>query len=146
MLIAGKWLLCDDGVTRPCVPTRVQGADGSLLNEVCLIDSCADRTVFSAGLLSKLQLPPSGPPTGLSLVGVGGQSSYVLVTTFVEFLRDDGGPARVHGTFAAFTDPAATDLSILGRDVLDNFDVILSRRRNEILLLAPNHQYTVTRH
>jgi hypothetical protein len=29
--------------------------------------------------------------------------------------------------------------------VLDHFDVILSRRRNEVLLLAPNHDYQVSR-
>jgi hypothetical protein len=29
--------------------------------------------------------------------------------------------------------------------VLDNFDLILSRRRNEVLLLAPNHEYHVMR-
>jgi hypothetical protein len=34
-------------------------------------------------------------------------------------------------------------MSVLGRDVLVQFDVILSRRRNEVLLLAPNHQYRV---
>ena len=39
--------------------------------------------------------------------------------------------------------PTATDLSILGRDVLNHFDVILSRRNNEVLLLAPNHRYRV---
>jgi len=44
-----------------------------------------------------------------------------VVTTAVEFLRDDGGAVRVRGEFAAFTDPTATDLSVLGRDVLDNF-------------------------
>ena len=38
---------------------------------------------------------------------------------------------------------AVTDLSILGRDVLNHFDLILSRRRNEVLLLAPNHHYRV---
>jgi len=37
----------------------------------------------------------------------------------------------------------ATDLTILGRDVLDSFDVITSRRRNAVLLLADNHQYKV---
>jgi hypothetical protein len=31
---------------------------------------------------------------------------------------------------------ANTDLSILGRDVLNHFDVILTRRRNEVPLLA----------
>jgi hypothetical protein len=36
-------------------------------------------------------------------------------------------------------------VSILGRDVLDNFDVIVSRRRDEVLLLAPNHRYEVSR-
>ena len=63
----------------------------------------------------------------------------------MEFTRDDGGVAHVHGDFAAFTDPAAIDMSILGRDVLNIFDVILSRRRDEVLLLAPNHQYRVER-
>jgi hypothetical protein len=64
--------------------------------------------------------------------------------TVVEFLRADGGPARVRGDMAAFTDPTATDLSILGRDVLDHFDVIIRRRRNEVILLAGNHQYHVS--
>ena len=66
----------------------------------------------------------------------------MLVDHVLELTRDDGGPAHIRGEFAAFIDPTATDLSILGRDVLYHFDVILSRR-NEVLLLAPNHQYRV---
>ncbi len=58
-------------------------------------------------------------------------------------LRDDGGPVRVRGEFAGFTDPTAKDLSILGRDVLDHLDLVLSRRRSEIFLLAPRHQYRI---
>jgi hypothetical protein len=46
------------------------------------------------------------------------------------------GVARVQGQFAAFTDPAASDLSVLGRDVLDHFDLIVSKRRNDVLILA----------
>jgi hypothetical protein len=34
-------------------------------------------------------------------------------------------------------------MSILGRDVLDHFDRIVSRRQNEVLLLATNHKYRV---
>ncbi len=67
----------------------------------------------------------------------------MLVDTVLELGSQDGAPARVRGRFAAFTDSTATDLSILGRDVLNHFDVILSRRNNEVLLLAPNHQYRV---
>jgi len=65
------------------------------------------------------------------------------VKTVIIVILDEGGEVRMHGEFAAFTDPSATDLSILGRDVRNHFDVILSRRRNEVLLLAPNHQYRV---
>jgi hypothetical protein len=52
---------------------------------------------------------------------------------------------RVLGEFAGFTDPSASDQSILGRDVLNNFDVIISKPREEVLLLSPRHRYDVTR-
>jgi hypothetical protein len=145
MRIVGKWQLRDDGVARPIVRTQVRGGDGNLIAANFLIDSGADRTVFSAALLNRLQLPSENAPPDFTLSGVGGTSGFILVTTVLEFHRDDGGSARVRGEFAAFIDPAATDLSILGRDVLDNFDLIISRRRNEILLLAPRHRYQIER-
>jgi hypothetical protein len=144
MLITGKWLLCHDGVTRPVVRGNVEAADGSMVSETFLVDSGADRTVFSAGLVKQLALAPAAPPPGFNLAGIGGSQGIVVIATVLEFTRSDGGTATVRGTFAAFTDPAAADMSILGREVLDNFDVILSRRRDELLLLAPNHQYRVT--
>ncbi len=145
MQVVGKWLLGDDGITRPVVEANVLGANGKPHKDLFLIDSGADRTVFNAGLLQNLRLPAIQPPPGLTLEGISGASKYVLLTTTIEFVRDDGGPARVRGELAAFVDPAASDLSILGRDVLNNFDVILSRPREQILLLAPNHQYYVAR-
>jgi hypothetical protein len=144
MLIRGEWLVCPDGVTRPAVPIDVPGAGGVLCHRRFLVDSCADHTVFSAALLHDLGLPGGSLPPGLTFQGVGGTSPVVVITTVLEFARADGGTARVRGQFAAFTDPQATDMSILGRDVLDHFGVIISRRRNEVLLLAPNHSYTVT--
>jgi hypothetical protein len=142
MLVRGEWQLRDDGVMRPIVRARV-GGDDSPVPENFLIDSGADRTVLSAVLVTRLQLPARSAPPGFILSGIGGTSASVLVTTVVEFIRDDGGPVRVGGEFAGFTDPTATDLSILGRDVLDHFDLVLSRRRGEILLLAPRHRYRI---
>lgn len=142
MLVRGEWQLRDDGVVRPIVRARV-GGDGSPVPENFLIDSGADRTVLSAVLVTRLQLPARSVPPGFILSGIGGTSAFRLVTTVVEFLRDDGGPVRVRGEFAGFTDPTATDLSILGRDVLDHFDLVLSRRRREIFLIAPRHQYRI---
>jgi hypothetical protein len=145
MLIPGEWRACDDGITCPMVQAKLQAADGAFHVEFFLVDSCADRTVLSADSLSKLGFQETAAPKDVALQGIGGTSGYVLVNSVIEFTRDDGGPAHVRGEYAAFTDPAATDLSILGRDVLNNFDVILSHRRNEVLLLAPNHEYRVQR-
>jgi hypothetical protein len=143
MLIAGEWLLCEDGVTRPVVKGKAQAADGTLCAEWFLVDSGADRTVLSADFVKQLGITSTTPPPGWGLTGVGGAQGFVVITTVLEFTRADGGPARVRGDFAAFVAASATDFPILGRDVLDNFDVILSRRRKELLLLAPNHQYRV---
>ncbi|MGL4552061.1 MAG: hypothetical protein ACRC33_12850 [Gemmataceae bacterium] len=52
-------------------------------------------------------------------------------------------PIQVTAEFAAFAQPNALETSILGRDVLNNFDVIVSRPRGEVLLLAPRHGYRV---
>jgi hypothetical protein len=144
MRIIGDWFLFDDGIKPPIIWAKVQGKDGALRSDRFLIDPGADRSVLSATLLTKLGFTTRRTSPDFSLSGIGGASPFILVQTFVEFIRDDGGPARVRGEFAAFTDTSATDLSILGRDVLNNFDVILSNRRNEVLLLAGNHSYTVT--
>ena len=143
MLIVGKWLVCDDGITRPIVEAKVSVPDGPEHGGRFLVDSAADRTVFTAELLERLGAAGNHAAPGFGLAGIGGRSPFVLVQAVIEMTRDDGGPARFRGEFAAFTDPKATDLSILGRDVLDLLDVILSRRRGEVLLLAPNHRYQV---
>jgi len=145
MLITGKWQVGDDGVLRPLVRAAVSGIDGRLVADDFLIDSGADRTVLSAALLARLSLPTRSAPSGSILSGIGGGCAFVLVTSAVEFIREDGGVVRVRGEFAGFTDPTATDLSILGRDVLDNFDLIISWRRSEVLLLAPRHYYRIER-
>jgi hypothetical protein len=143
MRIVGEWQLNDDGITRPVLNGKVRAADGSLYATEFLIDTGADRSVLAAALANSLGLP-ANPEVGIALQGVGGISGSVFLTTMVELMADDGTPARIHGQFAAFTDPTAADMSILGRDVLDHFDVIVSRRRDAILLLAGQHQYVVT--
>ncbi len=105
------------------------------------MDSGADRTVFNAALTSKLNLATQ--PAEDRIQGVAGECEYVTMQSALVFKRDDGVSVRVRGEFLGLLDPRATDLCVLGRDVLDNFDVIHSRRRGEVLLLAPPHQYQV---
>jgi hypothetical protein len=144
MRIAGKWFPADDGMIRPTVGVVVSHPGFEPEEERFLVDSGADQSVFSADLLRRLRLPTGAPPAGFGLHGISGRASFVVVRATLAFSEDSGRSVTVGGEFAAFTDPRATDLSILGRDVLDNFDVVISRRRGEVLLLASNHQYHVT--
>jgi hypothetical protein len=143
MRIIGQWLAYEDGITRPTVRAEVQTSDGTLQPDDFLIDSGADRTVFSGSLLKRLGFAPTPAPEDLTLQGISGDCAFYVVKTILVLTRDDGGVVHMRGEFAAFADLQTIDLSILGRDVLNLFDVILSRRRNEVLLLAANHQYRV---
>ena len=144
MEIAGEWWVCDDGVTRPTIQAKVAGTDGVLHSVRLLVDTGADRTAFSAALLAILGWTTNHKDSGYALKGIGGSTGFVEGTAVVELTATSGAPVRINGSFCAFTDPGAADLSILGRDVLHHFDVIVSRRRSEVLLLAGNHRYHIT--
>ncbi len=143
MVIVGQWLKGLDGVTRPMIRAKVKSLDGISIEDIFLVDIGADRTVFSAHFFTALEVPSRPPSAGMMLAGISGMCPFVCVDTSLIFTRENGTSVQVHGELAAFTDPNATDFSILGRDVLNNFDVIISRQRNEVLLLAPNHRYQV---
>ena len=56
MLLRGLWHLCDDGVVRPVIRGEVEAGDGSWVQVPFLVDTAADRTVFSADILAALHL------------------------------------------------------------------------------------------
>jgi hypothetical protein len=145
MEIAGNWLTGTDGVVRPFVTIEVAGHDGSRHADSFLIDTGADATAFSDAFFARLRLPTKPAPTGVAVSGVGGLTSIVLVEATLELTSTDNSISRVRGEFVVFTDPSAADYSVLGRDVLDNFDLILSRSRGPIRLLATNHYYQIVR-
>lgn len=144
MVIAGEWSLEEDGILRPTVRVEVTAAGGAPVLEPFLVDTGADCTVFSARLLGKLTLPPTAHTAGSLLHGLGGQSGSVVIEAGLMFGTADGRTVTVKGQYLATTEPTALDVSVLGRDVLANFDVIVSRRRDEVLLVAGNHGYAVT--
>ncbi len=143
MIITGEWHVGDDGIPRPVVRGSVITPTGQSVPEYFLVDTGADQSVISASVLSELHFIAQPSPTGFALKGIGGNEAFVVIHTTIEFTIGEGGPARVQGDFPAFTDPTATDVSILGNDVLRNFDVIASQRRNEVLLISGHHRYQV---
>jgi predicted aspartyl protease len=142
MLIHGKWLLCDDEALRPIFEGEVLAGDGSWAKVEFLVDTGADRTVFAAHVLRSLQLPQSANVEALG--GVGGVTDSVRVETQIRFVAEEIGKITIRGQFAAFTDLAALDMSVLGRDILNLFAVIVDRPRDVVCLIGQGHQYTIT--
>jgi len=141
MLISGHWRVCEDGGVRPVVSGRVLAADGSWREVHFLVDTGADRTVFSAEVLVDLGLAASGSPVQLS--GVGGQAASVPVDTSIRLQREDGTAVAFHGGFDAFTDQDALDMSVLGRNILNLFAAIVDRPRDVVCLIGQRHQYVI---
>src|SRR5215468_10449234 len=115
MRIDGRWLVCDDGVRRPVISGEIRAADGSWEKSEFLVDTGADRTVFSAATLAKLGLQPLAMSEGLS--GVGGIAAAVIVETEIHLLREDAGHVVFRGQYATVTALEALDISVLGRDI-----------------------------
>jgi hypothetical protein len=118
-------------------------ADGQWVEVAFLLDAGADRTVLNARflhLLRPLEVSESEPS---HLAGVGGQVDTITIATVLGFKKDDGRPVTVQGTFRAFTEGESADLSVLGRDVTNNFSVVYDYPNQLVALLAPPHYYEI---
>jgi hypothetical protein len=141
MRIEGAWRLCDDQVVRPVIRGEVLAGDGSWAQVPFLADTAADRTVFSADVLGTLNLNPLAGADHLE--GVGGRAASVLVETQLRLWRDDGGTVLIKGQFAAVTEAASLDMSVLGRDVTNLFALIVDRPQDLVCLLGQGHRYRI---
>lgn len=136
-------MLCDDGVIRPVVPGSVGVADGRWIKVALLLDAGADRTVFSSDFLELLQPLEVAEAEPVRLAGVGGQADSITVETALAFIKDDGQPVTVRGTFRVFTESESADIPVLGRDVTNNFSVIYDYPHQAVALLSPPHYYEI---
>lgn len=143
MRVNGEWFECDDGVIRPSMPGLVRAADGQMIEVTFLLDGGADRTVFSVDLLALLQPLATTETEQIHLAGVGGEADSITVQTAIGLIRDNGQLITVRGAFGVFTVSESSEMSVLGRDVTNNFDVIYSFPRREVILLAPPHSYQI---
>jgi hypothetical protein len=126
---------------RPVQRGEIEAADGSWLKTPFLLDTGADRTVFSANILAALGLRSLMPAQ--KLAGAGGELSSVLVDTRIQFPTEDGNRVVFRAQYAAVTELEALDMSVLGRDITNLFAVIVDRPRDFVGLLGQRHQYTI---
>src|SRR5437899_6311943 len=141
MRMNGEWQECDDGVTRPVFRGEVSSQKGTWEPADFLLDIGADRTVFSAKLLSAFGLKM--PEIHGQLSGLGGFAHTTIIQAELRFLRDDGQPILFRGLFVAVIDPEALDISLLGRDITDLFATIVDRPGNVVCLLGQHHRYRI---
>jgi hypothetical protein len=70
MLISGEWLLFPDDIHRPVIRGEVLSATSAWISVPFLLDTGADRTVFSAAVLSELSLPVLNADEPISGLGM----------------------------------------------------------------------------
>jgi len=141
MRFNGEWLQCDDGIVRPVMRAEIEANGGAWRAMELLVDTGADRTVLSANVLESLNLATTESQDGIG--GVGGLVDSVVVKTRIRLTRDDGRTATFHGEYAACVEQETLDMSVLGRDILELFAVIVDRPRAAVTLLGGRHRYTI---
>jgi hypothetical protein len=140
MRIDGRWLLRDDGVTEPVIRGEIPAADGSWVATEFLVDVGADHSAISADTLVDTGLKTGSP---LKLSGVGGQAGAAVIETTLRLQREDTTWVTFKGQFAACLSPESLDTSVLGRDILNLFAVIVDRPQGVICLLSQRHRYVI---
>lgn len=142
MRINGQWLpSVDDEVVRPIVEAEVLAGDGTWKKFELLLDTGADRSALCSAVLERLDLPHLEP--GDRLGGVGGDADYVVVETSIRLTSDAGDKIILRSEYAAFTEAETLDTSVLGREILNLFALIVDYRKDELCLLAKPHTYHI---
>ena len=141
MRFNGQWLTCDDGEIRPVFRGDVLGSDGKWHVFEFLVDTGADRTVFCASVLKTLKLPILSSTSQVG--GLGGIANTVALNAQLRLTRDDGTKASFRSEYAALTEVDALDMSVLGRDILDMFALIVDRRADILAILGGQHRYRI---
>jgi len=141
MRIDGVWYAGDDGIRRPVIRGEILTSSGGWIKAPFLVATGADLTVLSAAILADVQLQPLAPQDRLG--GVGGIADSVAVETQIRFSRETGGKVTFRGQYAAVTEVEALDISVLGRDIMGLFSVIVDQPNNVVCLLGQRHHYRI---
>jgi len=95
MRINGEWFLFDDDILRPVIRGEISTEAGAWQQAEFLVDTGADRTVFSAATASKLGLQSSDLRERIS--GLGGAVNSVVVQTKIQLTRETGSKVTFSG-------------------------------------------------
>jgi hypothetical protein len=83
-------------------------------------------------------------PRPHQLGGVGGAALTVAVATHLRLPLAGETSIKFQGSFAGFTEAEALDMSVLGRDIMNLFAVIIDRPGDAVCMIGHGHRYTIT--
>lgn len=124
MKLVGRWHECHDGVVRPLVLAEIPLPSGRRYEVLLLVDTGTGRTSLTASFARRLGLTAGEIETDLFLLG----GSEPVTTRTLVLVEEE---------------ITAAEYSTLGRDLLDDFTVLLDRTRNVVALLTADHGYTI---
>jgi hypothetical protein len=119
----------------------VLGSDGQWRSAEFLLDSGADRTVFSTNVLGAMKLDEWSP--GGEIRGVGGVAATVAVKTQIRLTRENLEKVLFRGEFVGCRDRQLLDMSVLGRDITQLVAVIVDRPGQRVCMLRDEHSYVI---
>jgi hypothetical protein len=70
-------------------------------------------------------------------------ASAVLIETRIRLTHENHGKVMLRGQYAAITEVAALDMSVLGRDITNLFALIIDWPQRLVCLLGQRHQYAI---
>ena len=136
MRIEGRWLVGIDGVERPVFDGYLEVPSGIQLAVSLLIDTGADFTVLAPDVAQQFVSVVRPTPTSTTAGGIGGTQPVHELAVDLLLPTTSGQRARIRGPLPILLAPGSLELSVIGRDLLDQFALIYDRPQSVLLLLA----------
>jgi predicted aspartyl protease len=137
MRIEGRWLAGADGVERPVFDGYLAAPGGVQIAVSFLIDTGADFTVLAPDVAHEFAGVVAATATRTLAAGVGGTQQVYELAVDVLLPTTSGQRARIRGPLPILLTPGSLEVSVIGRDVLDQFTLIYARSQGTLLLLTP---------
>lgn len=133
----------DGDIFRPYIIANILTPKGNWITVDFLIDTGADETFLDYNLIKRLQLKTEGIDVKDDVGGIGGSGiPYFQIDSSLK-LVSTSGTKIFKGKINVFLDAHASEVPLLGRDVLDNFIVIFDKKRNSVLFLDEDEKYNI---
>lgn len=142
MIFQGRYE-SDAGIVRPYISCEILTPKEDWITIDFLIDTGADETFLDFNSIKRLQLKTDGIDVKSDVGGIGGSDiPYFQIDSALKLISTSGTKI-FKGKLNVFLDPHSSEIPLLGRDVLDNFNVIFDKNQNIVFLLDENEGYHI---